>query len=288
MDASTILRRVRAELGISRASLARLTTLSPSTVGRIEMGTLDPTWGTLRRVLESAGFQLHGEDVVPVGDASAVAAARIALDQVLSASLPAPGPEVEHRSATDPAAVQVWLERWRRAGWIASRLSTVELATMAVAAATISKGARPAVPRLAVGERRNWREIALQIGDAGIDYAVSGLIAPRADPSTPACTTPTIYVRDPSAVAARLGWGDSEAEEPMYLVGTDGLELEGIVVDGSIPFTSPAQALMDGLTGSGRERSTARVELQYMLIGCMLASRRRTDADGTPRLWRTP
>lgn len=53
MDASTTLKRARTMLWISRAEMARIAQLSPSTIGRLEKGPLDATWGTLTRILES-------------------------------------------------------------------------------------------------------------------------------------------------------------------------------------------------------------------------------------------
>ncbi|QNN82240.1 helix-turn-helix domain-containing protein [Brachybacterium sp. Z12] len=60
MDAADMLHRIRTILEITRAELARLAQLSPSTVGRIEKRTLDPTWGTLTRILEETGFRIQG------------------------------------------------------------------------------------------------------------------------------------------------------------------------------------------------------------------------------------
>ena len=75
MDAATILRRIRASSGVTRRDVARLAGLSPSTIGRIESGTLDPTWGTLRRILDATGFSISGNTVVSSGDVTAAVAA---------------------------------------------------------------------------------------------------------------------------------------------------------------------------------------------------------------------
>lgn len=69
MDASTIIKRIRALSGITRKELAELADLAPSTIGRIERGTLDPTWGTLSRILEASGYRLHGDTIVSTGGA---------------------------------------------------------------------------------------------------------------------------------------------------------------------------------------------------------------------------
>src|SRR5690625_6118510 len=83
MDASAILLGIRRMLWISRAEMARLVQLSPSTISRIEKGTLDPTWGTLTRILESTGLLISADSIVPTGDASAALAGRIVLDRIL-------------------------------------------------------------------------------------------------------------------------------------------------------------------------------------------------------------
>src|SRR5690625_1713300 len=135
MDASAILLGIRRMLWISRAEMARLVQLSPSTISRIEKGTLDPTWGTLTRILESTGFLISADSVVPTGDASAALAGRIVLEHILSTAEGGRDPveefdlesldEVEldaRRSDITPEAVQAWLERWRRAKWLRSKI----------------------------------------------------------------------------------------------------------------------------------------------------------------------
>lgn len=79
MEASTIVRRMRGAGGLSRADLARLAEVSASTVGRIESGQLDPTSGTLQKLLNGLGMVLSGQTVISAGDVSAVASARAIL-----------------------------------------------------------------------------------------------------------------------------------------------------------------------------------------------------------------
>lgn len=83
METSTIVRRIRAAGGLSRADPARLAGVSVSTVGRIESGQLDPTWVTLQKLLNGVGMVLSGQTVISAGDVSAVASARAILEGVL-------------------------------------------------------------------------------------------------------------------------------------------------------------------------------------------------------------
>lgn len=85
MDAATIVKRIRALSGITRKELAELADLSPSTVGRIERGEVDPTWETLSRLLSATGYQISGDTIVSAGDTSAVAAARPWISAALDA-----------------------------------------------------------------------------------------------------------------------------------------------------------------------------------------------------------
>src|SRR5699024_5616708 len=87
MEAARIVRAIRGELWIQRAQLARLADVSPSTIGRIEKGELDPSCGVLSRILDASGFQIDGEGVRPTGDTSAFIAARRVLDVFLSGAL---------------------------------------------------------------------------------------------------------------------------------------------------------------------------------------------------------
>lgn len=279
MDASAILLGIRRMLWISRAEMARLVQLSPSTISRIENGTLDPTWGTLTRILESTGFLISADSIVPTGDASAALAGRIVLEHILSTAEGGRDPveefdlesldEVEldaRRSDIAPEAVQAWLERWRRAKWLRSNPHIDDLMKIPTVAGVTSTLALRKVQRLSVGDRRQWRELALRIDEAGFGYAVSGLIAPPRAPDTPALTAPTIYVHDPSAVAIHQGWEESPTGLGMHLIGAQGLELEGTVTDHGIRYASPAQALMDGFCGSRADVEAAENALFRILL----------------------
>jgi transcriptional regulator with XRE-family HTH domain len=50
---------LRQRAGLSRAELAKLAELDATTVSRIEAGTIDPTWGSMRRIAEGLGVSLR-------------------------------------------------------------------------------------------------------------------------------------------------------------------------------------------------------------------------------------
>lgn len=260
MDASSILVRIRAVLGITRAELARLAQLSPSTVGRIEKRTLDPTWDTLTRVLETTGFHLHGESIRPICDPSAAAAARIALDRVLhTADAEPPAPEIEERT-------QIWLDRWERTGWFTTEPRSLGLGTMARVAAIISDHARRDAPRLAIGDGRRWRELALRIDESGTDYAVSDLATAHELPATSLCVQPKLYVRDPPSVAALLREDVTTPGYGVLMISSEGPELDGATDGYALRFTSIGQAIMDALAGTDHESHRAQAVLPWLLV----------------------
>lgn len=266
MEAFAILVQIRDHLGITRADLARFARLSPSTIGRIEKGTLDPTWGTLTRVLESTGFRLHGEGIEPICDPSVAAAARIALDYVLHRArgdpppLPLPVPDVQE-------PVQVWLDRWQRVGWLTKGSLTLGLCYIARTAAVVSDHARRDAPCVQIGDARRWRELALRIDEAGVEYAVSDLPAALELPSVSLTTQPRIYVHDPATVATLLREEESSAGNGVLLVGAVGAELDQAVDGFALRFTSLGQAIMDGFAGTEHESRRAELVLRWLLVG---------------------
>ncbi|ASK65508.1 hypothetical protein CFK39_06315 [Brachybacterium avium] len=279
MDASQILGGIRHQVGITRADLARLCGVSPSTVGRIEKGELDPTWGTFTRILESSGFMLHGEWIVPTGDASAAVAARFVLDRVLDhvlargSSTPtetsAPtGPAI--LAALDgPAELQAWWQRWHRAGWLSDAPTTMGIKFLSHHASVVSREGRAAMPRLVVGEGRRWRDLVLRIDEAGFTYAVSDLTTALESPSAGLTDSPRIYVSDLSMVASVLRLESSPSGRGIHLVSAEWPELEDIVVGDGICFTSVGQAIMDNLTGDEAERRNSDRTLSQLMAGIL-------------------
>ncbi|MFM2141091.1 MAG: hypothetical protein RLZZ25_1356 [Gemmatimonadota bacterium] len=57
------LKGVRENAGLSQRDLARLAGTSQSVIARIETGQVDPSWGTLDRLVRAAGGAVHLEIV---------------------------------------------------------------------------------------------------------------------------------------------------------------------------------------------------------------------------------
>lgn len=88
--AAELLRQQRARAGLSVRGLAAAAAVSPSTVSRIERGTIDPTTTTLARLLAAAGAEL--ELVVrPAGSAVGPAASGVHLAALAGAWTSVPG-----------------------------------------------------------------------------------------------------------------------------------------------------------------------------------------------------
>jgi len=56
MDAGQVIRRAREAAGLSKRELARRAATSPSAIVAYESGERDPTFRTLRRLLQAAGY----------------------------------------------------------------------------------------------------------------------------------------------------------------------------------------------------------------------------------------
>jgi transcriptional regulator with XRE-family HTH domain len=60
-DAAFILRQARHRAGLSQRTLAERARTAQSAIARIERGQTSPTWDTLARLVEAAGFSLQAE-----------------------------------------------------------------------------------------------------------------------------------------------------------------------------------------------------------------------------------
>ncbi len=298
MDAATMVKRVRAFSGVTRKELAELAGLSPSTIGRIEQGALDPTWGTLSRILESTGYRINGDTVVSAGDQTAITAARPVLESLLAsaatvtagalaparamnaaahdisrsvtvgvtaATRVALAPTMEGLQQAASPVVDQWLGRWARAGWLSDRADADDAVSVAVVAGNAGKIARRAVARRAVVAPDGWRALARRLGEEGIDYAVSGLIAARPDRATATTVSPMIYVDDPALTVRRLGLEETAPGRGVLLIAPGEDELTGVEIDGGIRFVSRAQGVLDAFAGSGRDPDKAEDTLRSLL-----------------------
>jgi transcriptional regulator with XRE-family HTH domain len=68
VDASTIIQAVRRRQGLTQAELARRAGTSQPVISAYEHGRRDPTYQTLRKLVEAGGERLHVDTVLPGPD----------------------------------------------------------------------------------------------------------------------------------------------------------------------------------------------------------------------------
>ncbi|MFY9714171.1 MAG: helix-turn-helix domain-containing protein [Microbacterium sp.] len=241
MDAATIVKRIRATDGLSRADLARLADVSASTVGRIESGKLDPTWSTLQKMLEATGMVLAGKTVVSAGDATAVSSARAILEGKLDAASPR------------------WRRSWARAGWTTAAMTPESVLGLAVLAGNAAKFSRRSRQPLYVElpDQRQWQDLPRALAAAGVDYAISGLVATTPDRATAPASSPIIYVTNPRRVVEQLGLVETAPLRGTMLVSPVAGEMEGVETEGGLRFVSRVQAMLDAFASGGRQPEKA-------------------------------
>ncbi|GAA4513749.1 helix-turn-helix domain-containing protein [Brevibacterium yomogidense] len=269
MDAATIIKRIRVLSGVTRKELAELAGVAPSTIGRVEQGTLDPTWGTLSHILEATGHQINGDTVVSAGDPSGIAAARPVLEKHLALRSAAEGsptaPCAAAANSQITEAVSRWLGRWGRVGWLSDRTDVDDLVCVAVSAGNAGKIARRSVLQRTVVADGGWRSLARRLDEAGFAYAISGLVATRRDRASATAVRPVIYVDSPPLAVAKLDLEETGSGRGVLLISPVGDELERTETEGGIRFVSRAQGVLDAFAGAGREPDKAEDALRSLL-----------------------
>lgn len=240
MDSATIVKRIRAANGLTRSSLARLAGVSPSTVTRIENGDLDPTWSTLQKMLSSTGMCINRNTVVSAGDPSAISSARAALEG-------------------RPATASPWAEIWKRSGWLKPAMSPRDVLSLSVVAGNAGKFARRATPPLyaELPGQKQWQDLARALSRAGVEYAVSGLVATSRDRVTDSAAAPIVYVRDPQETFDTLGLTSTQPLRGTMILAPTSDEMDGTEDEGGIRFVSRAQAMLDTFASGGRQPEKA-------------------------------
>lgn len=249
MDASTIVKRIRMTEGLTRADLAKLADVSPSTVGRIEKGELDPTWSTLQKLLSATGLVISGNTVISAGDASATTAARALLE------------------GRPESVSSAWVQKWARAGW--AKLSSPEdVLALAVVAGNAAKFARrPRRPLyVRMPNQTRWQELPEALGRAGEKYAISGLVATAPDRATAPAAAPIVYVRDPRDIVNRFGLQEVAPLQGTMLVAPSADEMENTEVDNGLWFVTRAQAMLDAFASGGRQSDKAESVAKSWLV----------------------
>ena len=260
MEAAAIVKKIRAVSGITRKELAQLADVSPSTISRIERNEMDPTWRTMQKIFAATGYQLNGTSVVSSGDTSAIQAANAYLAPILQQVYPPVVESLQPTATTKPAGplpteVKIptgeWADRWKRTGWLRDSAGVDDVVAIAVTAGNAGKVARRRGARVPVEIPRGWRGLVDQLGKAGVDYAVSGIVATWEDRSDAQAGAPLVYVRDPRGVAQRIGLERAQPGQGVLLLAPSAVSwtmLRTRVVPGSFrghgPCSMPSPALV--------------------------------------------
>src|SRR5699024_1469461 len=160
MEAAAVVKKIRSEGGTTRKELARLADVSPSTIGRIERGEMDPTWGTMQKILTSTGYQINGRSVVSSGDTSAIRAASAVFEPMFRRTF-ASTVEKAMTSWIDSwkSTNKQWSDRWKRTGWLVEEAKVDDLVAIAVSAGNAGKIARRTGARIPVEVEGGWRSL---------------------------------------------------------------------------------------------------------------------------------
>lgn len=103
-----------------------------------------------------------------------------------------------------PTVTTDWWERWQRAGWLKGGAAAADLVTLAISAGNAAKMNRRSGLQRVVNVPDGWQSLARMLSDAGVDYAVSGIVATRDDRTVADANLPVFYVENPVDLESRI------------------------------------------------------------------------------------
>lgn len=235
--------------GLTAQQLALMAGVAPSTVTRVESGTMRPTFDLAQSLLQVLGQSL---DAVPYADRDAVAAARLAIDPTC--------PIVRS------AGVDEWLARWSRVGLITDDglVAASRRGDVARRAAAVSRLYRRS--GLVDVPARQWWEVADVLDSSDLSWAVTGSVAANLFVESAGMTRPTFYVSDVAAAVRLIG--AEPIPEGTYgprvsLLPFDGIGEVGRYADSSgVTVAAFDQVVIDCFGGIGRMPEQADAMLQ--------------------------
>ncbi|MGC2975660.1 helix-turn-helix transcriptional regulator [Brevibacterium sp. FAM 25378] len=264
LEASAIIKKIRTSSGITRKELAQLANVSPSTIGRIERGEMDPTWATMQKILSASGRQTNGTSVVSSGDTSAIRAAAPLFTELFLCAEKASVRAATAAASAMEAVGDPWAERWKRAGWLNDSMGLDDLIAIAVSAGIAGTIARRPATRSSVAIEGGWRTLVDRLKTSEFDYAVTGFVATRRDRSEQTAGAPYVYVSDPRAAAEPIGLIRARAGQGILLLEAELDDLNQVEVEGGVRFVPKARALLDAFSGPGRDPDKAEDLLRTM------------------------
>lgn len=249
MNASGLVRTSRMLSRLTRQQLADMAGVAPSTVSRIENGEMDPSVGTLGQILAAASFRIDG--LTEMSDPAAVAAARGVI-------------ESDSRLLDYPGA-DIWVKRWKAAGFITPSGAAKDLGTVASRAGLAARlSSRPGIRSYL--REGSWADIARRIAAVGQRWAATGGAAANRMVCSADAYWPVFYVEDPVAAAEtmRLRPSSGGGTPTLSLIPFDGVADVGVETGAdTFRWVAPTQVLIDCYGGTGRmpEQADALIEL---------------------------
>lgn len=239
MDLADRIATLRRANGLSARQLAAMVDVAPTTVNRIESGSVSPSFALARELLAVLGEPLA---LTEATDRDAIAAARLAMEPSLPIS----------RSP----AVDRWLDRWARIGLVDAegRAERGQEGNLLFRAATVARlarrdGATDFLPT------STWQDVASSLDAAAVEWALTGDAAANLYVSSAAESWPVFYVSDVDQAAQSSGLDARSA-------GTYGARITLIPFDGicevgrarldDVCVADRAQVVLDCFGGTGR------------------------------------
>lgn len=226
-DSLAVARRMSS---LSTREAAILAGVAPSTVTRIESGEMDPTVGTLEKILAACGWR-YDPTLQPYMDMDAVRAARRILE-----------PKVEI-SAT--VGSEAYADRWQLAGIAAAE--DVALAAGRQAQLSERKGA----VRFGFSD---WRAVARSLRDSGRTWALTGACAALAYTKVASVDWAVFYVDDVVAAASEMELPPADGGRTWTtLIPFDEVTAVGVqTLDAGVRLAGFWQIVIDCFAGNGR------------------------------------
>lgn len=233
---------------LSARQLAALVDVAPTTVTRIESGSVSPSFDLAQEILTVLGEPIG---LTGAADTAAIAAARLALDATLD--IP-----VSHQ-------IEAWWQRWARIGLVDAAgqvRPNQEPHLLFRAGRTARLTRRPGAVNFTPGPTA--LSIAENLGKQGISYALTGDAGANRYQSTAGEGWPVLYVQDITAAAAASGLARKEPGTfgiRITLIPFDGVnELGRVEIDG-ITVADRTQVIIDAYGGIDRMPEQAEILL---------------------------
>lgn len=248
MDLAERISTLRRVNGLSARQLAALVNVAPTTVTRIESGAVSPSFDLAQEILTVLGEPIG---FTGVADTTAIAAARRALDPALNIAV--------------TTQIEAWLQRWARIGLVDAAGRVVpgkgaDLLLRAGRSARLTR--RPGAVDFEAGPTAY--DVAEALGEAGVDYALTGDAGANLYRSSAGEAWPVLYVEDVGRAAKAAGLARKEPGSfgmRVTLIPFDGVSELGRTEIDAVTVASRDQVIVDAYGGIDRMAEQADILL---------------------------